>query len=106
MINQDFGWSEGCSFSWNPSMGRGRSYFLDQDRNADGGWLYNLHERVWHEDICGENGTAESPRGVDRVGRRCIDFFDMASWTSDRDASGIGIDLHELFALGEISRDT
>src|SRR6266576_4428768 len=65
--------------------GRGTDFFNDYS-DANGCGLFDLDQRIGDVDIGDKDGAAESARGIDGIGGRGIDLFDVMTRSSDSDA--------------------
>src|SRR5271154_5189826 len=78
-------------------------YFLYGHGYANRGGLGYLHQRVWHIDVSGEDGTVFCAGRVDGIGGGCVYFLDVTPGAGDGDAGRLGVDLDDLFSVGKVA---
>ena len=81
------------------------SHLLYCNRDANGSILDDLHQWIGHVSIGDKCSRSQRAGRVHRIGGCGIHFFDMILGTSNRDAGGIRLVLHNLFPVEKSSRN-
>src|SRR5205807_6327482 len=79
------------------------SDFFNNYSDANGCGLFDLDQRIGDVDVGDKDGAAESARGIDGIGGRGIDLFDVMARSSDSDARRVGVDLNDLLSGGKVA---